>query len=109
VLTKRLGESEKLNAERYHELRGGLDDSKGSWLQTMKYFKKAQLLSDQRYLELKRSIDDIYLKMATKDQLNQVFESLSQDITFLFGGQNRLEKRVSPLEKRVGKLERNVP
>ena len=108
-LLKRSDESEKLNANRYHELKTGLDDSKDSWHQLMKGFTEAQALADQRYHELKRSIEDVSSKIATKDQLNQVYESLSQDITFMFGNHHRLKKRVSQLEKRVGKLEGDLP
>lgn len=69
-------------------------------------------IHDHRYHELKVSIDRIHdaiggiqSMMATKGQLNQVFETLSQDITCLSGDSQKLVRRVDHLEKRVQRLE----
>ena len=80
------------------EVKTGQDSFKDSWHQLRKGFTEAQLLVDRRYHELKTSIEDLSSKMATKDQLNQVLKSLSQDITFMFGDHHRLKKRVSILK-----------
>jgi archaellum component FlaC len=64
-----------------------------------------QKLNDQRYYELKASIEDISSKMATKEQLDQVYESLSADITCMSGDSQKLTRRVDHLEKRVKRLE----
>jgi hypothetical protein len=65
-------------------------------------------LNAHRYHELKSELADINLilpTLATKGQLNQVYESLSQDMTCFSGGHMKLKKRVDGLEKRVKRLE----
>ena len=107
-LRKDFQKERSLNTERdknFINLRKDLQEERN---QLWKAFTEEQAINTHRYYELKRSIDDVYSRMATKDQLNQVFESLSQDIAFLSGGHHRLKKRVSFLEKRVGKLEDQV-
>ena len=71
-----------------------------------------QKLNAQRYSELRRSVDDIYSKLsttiATKEQLNQVYESLSEDIACISVDHHKLKKRVTVLEKKFRKLEDRI-
>jgi chromosome segregation ATPase len=79
--------------------------------QILKIVTSEQELTARRYAELKSSIDDINLKLptlATKDQLNRVFESLSQDISALAIDSEKLKKRIDSQEKRIKKLETKV-
>src|SRR4030095_13818934 len=75
----------------------------------LKIVTSEQELNAQRYHELKSSIDDIKLTilptLATKEQLNHVYESLSQDITYLSGDHHKLRKRVDLLEKKQKNME----
>jgi hypothetical protein len=90
-----------LNANRYLELKSELKN-------VLKIVTDEQGLNTGRYYELKKSIDDINFKMATKDQLDQVYESLSQDVACLSGDHHKLKKRVTLLERKFRKLEDRI-
>jgi hypothetical protein len=66
--------------------------------------KSEQILNESRYRELKSSLD----KTATKEQLTQVFEALSDDMIPLHSGQAQLKKRVAQHERRLNKIESNM-
>lgn len=76
--------------------------------QVLQIVTHKQSLNGHRYLELKGEIHEIknvLPTLATKDQLNQVYESLSQDITYISGDSQRQKRRIDSLEKRVKRLE----
>ncbi len=79
------------------------DELKKEIHQILRILEEEQILNSNRYNELKSGIED--LKIGTKEQLDHVFESLSQDITFLSGDHHRLKRKVEFIEKRVKRLE----
>ena len=69
--------------------------------QVFKIVVSEQELNAYRYHELKRDLEEVNSKMATKDELNKVFESLSHDIVTLSTEHRKLKKDVNHLKKNI--------
>lgn len=76
--------------------------------QILEIVTREQELNASRYQELKSSVDEIRSTMATKDELNKAFESLSEDINTFAGDHYKLKKRVDVIDKRLKKVEERL-
>jgi polyhydroxyalkanoate synthesis regulator phasin len=101
-------ETQQWHDELRKETRQWRDELKDQNQQILKIVTDEQALNAARYHELRKAIDDTNSKMATKEQLDQVYESLSQDITCLSDDHHQLKKRVTVLERKFRKLEDRI-